>query len=108
MAKKIILQAGIEVAGELSAQSKEKWHYLQSKYRLEDAQTEPMISLIANDNWAEYTLRYVVGYKKRRFTKTELFTKILTAIEATKGEVKMASATFQLVEAPDLNINLKK
>jgi hypothetical protein len=28
---------------------------LQNKYRLEDAQTEPMISLIANDNWAEYT-----------------------------------------------------
>jgi hypothetical protein len=36
------------------------------------------------------TLRYV-GYKKRRLTKTE-FTKILSAIEATKGEVKMASA----------------
>jgi hypothetical protein len=28
---------------------------LQNKYRLEDAQTEPMISLIKNDNWAEYT-----------------------------------------------------
>jgi hypothetical protein len=38
---------------------------LQNKYRLEDAQTEPMISLIANDNWAEYTLRYVVGYKEK-------------------------------------------
>jgi hypothetical protein len=36
-----------------------------------------------------------------------LFTKILSAIEATKGEVKMASATFHLVEAPDLNINIK-
>ena len=108
LAKQIILQAGTEVAGELSVQSKQKWHSLQNKYRLEDAQTEPMVSLIANDNWAEYTLRYVVGYKKRRFTKTELFSRILTAIEATKGEVKMASATFQLVEAPDFNINIKK
>jgi hypothetical protein len=88
LAKSIILEAGIAVAGELSVQSKEKWKTLQSKYRLEDAQTEPMLSLIANDNWAEYTLRYVVGYKKRRLTKTELFTKILSAIEATKGEVK--------------------
>lgn len=108
LAKSIILEAGIAVAGELSVQSKEKWKTLQSKYRLEDAQTEPMLSLIANDNWAEYTLRYVVGYKKRRLTKTELFTKILTDIETTKGEVQMASATLHLVEAPDFNINIKK
>lgn len=67
-----------------------------------------MISLIANDNWAEYTLRYVVGYKRRRVTKTELFTKILTEIEATNGAVKMASATFQLVQAPDFTVNVKK
>ncbi len=108
LAKEIILNAGIEVAGNLSELSTEKWHSLQNKYRLEEAQTEPMISLVANDNWAEYTLRYVVDYKKRRFTKTELFTKILTRIEATKGDVKMASATFELVQAPDLNINIKK
>ena len=107
LAKEIILNAGIEVAGNLTVTSKEKWHSLQNKYRLEDAQTEPMVSLVANDNWAEYTLRYVVGYKKRRLTKTALFTKILTQIEATNGVVKMASATFQLVQAPDFNINIK-
>jgi hypothetical protein len=49
-----------------------------------------------------------VGYKRRRVTKTELFTKILTEIEATNGAVKMASATFQLVQAPDFTVNVKK
>ena len=107
-AKEIILKAGVDVAGDLTVRSKQKWTSLQNKYRLEDAQTEPMISLIANDNWAEYTLRYVVGYKRRRFTKSELFTKILTEIEKTNGAVKMASATFQLVQAPDFNVNIKK
>lgn len=107
-AQEIILNSGIEVAGDLTEKSKQKWKSLQFKYRLEDAQTAPMISLIANDNWAEYTLRYVVDYKKRRTTKTILFTKILTKIEATNGEVKMASATFQLVQAPDFNVNVKK
>lgn len=77
-------------------------------HRLEDYQTEPMVSLIANDNWVEYTLRYVVSYKKRRATKTALFTKILKQIEATNGEIKFASTTFRLVEAPELNINLRK
>ncbi|MBE0393308.1 small-conductance mechanosensitive channel [Flavobacterium sp. 7E] len=107
-AQEIILNAGNLVAKDLTAASKEKWHKLQNKYRLEEAQTEPMVSLVANDNWAEYTLRYVVGYKKRRATKTILFTKIMTDIEATNGLVKMASATFQLVQAPDFNINIKK
>ena len=106
---KIILEKiGVEVAGDLTQKSQEKWQKMQQKYLLEEAQTKPMVSLIANDNWVEFTLRYVVSYKRRRATKTELFTKILTDIEATNGEIKFASATFHLVEAPDFNVNLKK
>ncbi len=67
-----------------------------------------MVSLIANDNWVEFTLRYVVNYKKRRATKTELFTKILNRIEATKGEIKFASATFQLVDPPEIKVSIVK
>lgn len=105
--KDILEKVGIEIAGDLTKQSREKWTEMQNKYRLEDAQTEPMISLIANDNWVEYTLRYVVSYKKRRATKTALFTKILKEIEATKGESKFASATFHLVEAPEIKIKMQ-
>ena len=74
---------------------------------LEDAQTEPMVSMIANDNWVEFTLRYVVNYKKRRATKTELFTRILNQIEGTNGLIRFASATFHLVEAPELKIKMQ-
>ena len=106
---KIILQkVGTEVAGDLTQQSKDIWTKLQHKYLLEDAQTEPMVSLVANDNWIEFTLRFVVGYKKRRATKTELFTRILKEIEATNGEIKFASATFQLVDGADFNVNVRK
>ncbi|CAN5422997.1 mechanosensitive ion channel [soil metagenome] len=106
--KEILVSIGKEVAGDLTEKSMEKWKGLQNKYRLEDAQTEPMVSLIANDNWVEFTLRFVVSYRKRRATKTELFTKILTQIEATKGEIKFASATFHLVEAPEIKVSFKK
>lgn len=102
----IFEEVGKEIAGDLSIQSKEQWSHLQNKYRLEEAQTEPMVSLIANDNWVEYTLRFVVGYKKRRATKTALFTQILKRIEATNGEVKFASATFQLVDPPDFKVKI--
>lgn len=106
--KEILEQVGKVVAGDLTLQSKKRWMSLQKKYRLEDAQTEPMVSLIANDNWVEFTLRYVVGYKKRRATKTELFTQILKNIEATNGEIKFASATFQLVEPPEFKIKISE
>jgi small-conductance mechanosensitive channel len=106
--KEILLKISNEVVEGLAEKSKERWKTLQLKYRLEDAQTEPMVFLIANDNWVEFTLRYVVSYKKRRITKTELFSKILKEIEATNGEIKFASATFQLVGAPELNVNINK
>jgi small-conductance mechanosensitive channel len=106
-AKLILEQIGQSIEGNIDATSQEKWSELQLKYKLEDAQTEPMISIVANDNWVEFTLRYVVIYKKRRVTKTALFTKILAAIEATNGEIKFASATFQLVEPPSFNVKVE-
>lgn len=102
----ILVSAGQEIAGDLSERSREKWVRLQSRYRLEDAQTEPMVSLVTNDNWVEYTLRYVVDYKKRRATKNFLFSRILKEIEATGGEIKFASATFELVGAPALYVQM--
>lgn len=36
----------------------------------------------------EYTLRYVVGYRARRATKTALFTKILQATDVMAGVIR--------------------
>jgi small-conductance mechanosensitive channel len=105
-ANEMLLQIGEEVAGTISDESIEKWKILQGKYRLEDAQTKPMVSLIANDNWVEFTLRYIVNYKRRRTAKTELFTRILKAVDASEGKIKLASATFHLVEAPEFKVNI--
>jgi len=107
-ASAIFEQIGKDVVGDLTETSREKWSALQNKYLLEDAQTEPMVSLIANDNWVEFTLRYVVSYKKRRATKTLLFSKILKQVETVGSEVRFASATFHLVEAPEIKVSLNK
>lgn len=104
----ILNEIGKEIVGDLSSESHANWNRLQRTYRLEDAQTEPMVALVANDNWVEFTLRYVVPFKRRRATKTALFMSILKRLEATDGAVKFASATFQLVDSPDFKVNLKK
>ena len=90
-AKLILLNIGKEISGDFSEKSKEIWNTLKIKYFLEDTQTDPMVSLIANNSGVQCTLRYVVTYNKRRITKTEIFSRILKEIDATNGEIKFAS-----------------
>jgi hypothetical protein len=61
-----------------------------------------MVNIIANDNWVEFTLRYVVDYKSRVGVKDELFILILEKIERSGDEVELASATFELTKIPPL------
>jgi small-conductance mechanosensitive channel len=90
-AKLILLNIGKEISGDFSEKSKVIWDTLKTKYFLEDTQTDPMVSLIANNSGVQCTLRYVVTYNKRRITKTEIFSRILKEIDATNGEIKFAS-----------------
>ncbi len=88
--KELLKRIGNEVVGDPTIESKAKWVMLQNKYKLEDARTTPMVSIVITNKWVEYTLRYVVEYKKRRETKTELFSRILAELEASNGEIKIA------------------
>lgn len=96
------------IVGPYAAEAEQAWRDLVRRFRVEHAQTAPIISLIATDNWLEFTIRYVVAYKARRSTKTSLFISILDAVESSGGALQMASATFQLVEAPRFQVELKK
>ncbi len=108
LAKALFVEVGKKTSGDLTDISQEKWNALQKEFLLENAQTEPMVTLIANDNWVEFTLRYVVNFRKRRITKSDLFSQILIEVEKTNGKVKFASATFHLVETPEISVNLTK
>ncbi len=95
-----------DIVGPYASEAEQAWKELVRRYRVEHAQTAPIISLVANDNWMEFTLRYVVAYKARRSTKTDLFLAILDAVKASQGALQVASATFHLVEAPKLQVDL--
>ncbi|MGB6297723.1 MAG: mechanosensitive ion channel domain-containing protein [Rivularia sp. (in: cyanobacteria)] len=106
LAREILEQVALEVTGEYIPQAKEQWQGMTNKYLIEDARIEPIVTLIANDNWMEFTIRYPVSYKKRRIEKDQLFTRILDEFENTNGRVTFASATFELVETPTFNVRL--
>lgn len=104
--KDVILKIGTEIAGGLIDQFEKKWDELQLKYPLEQAQIEPMVSIVANTTGVMLTLRYVVDYKRRRQIKTALYSRILTEIAKLNGEVKFAVATLQIVETPEIKVKL--
>lgn len=106
LARSIFQQVLAELTGEYSTQAKNSWPGLIQQYRVDPAELDPRVFLTANDNWMEFKLRYVVDYKKRRLTKDLLYTRMLDEIESTNGRVALASATFHLVEAPELKVTL--
>jgi len=106
LAREIMHKIAIESVGDLVPGAKKTWREMVGKYRIEDAMIEPAVTLIANDNWLEFTIRYVTDYKRRRSTKDILFTRIMEEFDATGGRVSLASATFHLVDAPVFNVRM--
>ena len=106
LARSILDAAAAEVVGGYLEGARVHWSALVKNYRIEDARIEPMVTLVANDNWVEFTLRYVVEHRARRITKDKLFTHILRAVDNNKGRIGMASTTVQLVEPPTFDVRL--
>ena len=97
-----------EVLIDYAAEVKTSWAKMVKQYRIEDANVEPMITLRATDNWIEFTVRYVVDYRKRRWMKDHLFTRILEEIDKSHGQIRLASATFEVVAGSTLDVHLSE
>lgn len=95
-----------EVAGPHIPDAKARWEATVRAYRVEDARIDPLVTVVVNDNWVEYTVRYVTPFRARRITKDALFERLLIQVDASDGKVMLASATFHLVEAPTFNVRL--
>lgn len=108
LAEEILNRVANQLLGEYVASAKATWQSVAKKYLIEEAQIEPMVTLVANDNWVQFTLRYITDYKLRRNTRNELFTRILKELEKTNGRVEIASGTYAIVEAPPLELTVKE
>jgi len=97
-----------EEIGEYTERAHQAWAKITRSFLVEDARIAPMVTLVANDNWIQFTVRYVVDVKQRRHMKDLLFTRILEEIEASEGRIAIASATFQLVEAPAIDVQIRE
>jgi small-conductance mechanosensitive channel len=95
-----------EIVGECVTRARTEWKRVAKKYMVEDERVEPMVTMAANDNWVEFTVRYVVRYKERRIIKDQMFTRILEEFDRTDGRVAIASTTIHLVQTPVFDVRL--
>ncbi len=102
MLRGLVNEVLVGYAGEV----KESWRNVVRQYRVEDANVEPMITLRATDNWIEFTVRYVVDYRKRRWMKDHLFTRILEEVDKSGNRIRLASTTFEMVPGSALDVHL--
>ncbi|MBL87126.1 MAG: transporter [Winogradskyella sp.] len=108
LAKEIVISVAQEKLSDYVTESISKWKDVVDKYYIEDAQVNPSLAITMTDNWVQFNLRYIVDYKKRRYTKHLLNEEIGKRIEQTNGKVTLASATFEIVNIPTVNIKEDK
>lgn len=95
-----------DIVGEYVKPSATQWREMLAKYRVENARVEPMVSLALNDNWMEFTVRYVVPFDKRRTVKDKLFTRIMDEVNRSQGAIQLASATSAIVAFPSIDVRM--
>lgn len=105
LAKEIVIAVAQEELSEYVNESVAEWKNIVEKYYIEDAIVDPTLAITLTDNWVQFNLRYIVDYKKRRITKHILNEEIGKRIRATNGKVILASATFEIVRIPPVNLN---
>ncbi len=104
LAREILERVVRDVTGAYVDEAKRHWTDMLDKYRVEAATVEPFVHCLITDNWLEFTVRYVVDYRRRRATKDRLSRQLLDEFDATQGKVQLASATFEVVGVPPVTV----
>ena len=99
-AKAKFLEILNEVQGEYAEGAKKYWTKMTEEFMIEKAKVEPFVSMVFDENWITFTLRYVVDYKSRRETKDIISRKVLKMIKESKGKISIASSSFEITAFP--------
>ena len=107
LAREILQRVAQEVVGDYTRHAEIAWEGVVQRYPIEPETVEPVVTLVANDNWMEFTVRYVVDYRRRRAVKDRIFSRMLEELDKTEGRVAIASTTLQLVEMPVFDVRIE-
>ena len=92
------------ITSEYAGEAQKAWNEITRQYVLREINLASQVTLVATDNWIEFTLRYVVDYRYRRITKDKLFSAVLDSVRDSEGKMAIASTTVHLVEMPTIQV----
>ena len=108
LARETLTQISVALTQDSQREAAAKWAQMVREFRLEAARLEPMVTMALNDNWMEFTVRYIVHFQRRRTTRDLLFQRVLAAFDAAPERLALASATFQVVGLPPLDLQVRR
>lgn len=103
--RKMLSEIMDEEVGTYAQEVTQSWKKMTNQYQIEKARLEPMVTMVFDENWITFTLRYVVDFKSRRGTKDRLYTRILDGINTSKGKIEVASAAYEITAFPKVNLH---
>lgn len=101
-AEAIALAAAREATDDDVVEARRQLERMRQQYPLQPAELEPQSYLRITDNWVELSIRFLVRAWGVRAAKDGITRAILARYRA-EG-ISIASATFELVKAPELSI----
>ena len=106
LARDMLTRVAEDMVGEYARAAEEAWGRITRRYLIERASVRPSITMVATQNWIEFTVRYVVDYKARRDTKDQLFTRILAEIDKVPDRIGIAAATLNIEKVAPLDVRV--
>lgn len=94
-ARKLMLDAAEAITGDYAREVSKTWATMTRSYVIEAARVTPMVTMVADQNWMTFTVRYVTNFQARRTTKDHLFERILDAIDQS-SDISVASAAQEI------------
>lgn len=103
-AERILLEAATRHSADVRELASETLQHLERRYALRPADLAPHVYYRITDNWLELTVRFAVRDYGMRDVKDAMSREIL--VEFRRAGIEIASATYDIVGIPDLNVKL--
>lgn len=108
LARQLMHTAAEEIVGDYARQAQQAWSGVVRKYLIEAASVEPAVTITADSNSINFTLRFVVDYKRRRSTKDLLFQRVLELIDENADRVGISASTLNIEKVPPMEISIRR
>ena len=108
LARKLVFAITDQVTMQFQKEANKAWLDVQSRYMIEESNFTSIVTLVANDNWLEFTARYIVPAHQRRLVKDKLCTQYVDAFEQHKDKVQYASMTIEITSFPAVKVDAEK